>query len=154
MIREKCIIVDIDGTLSNHEHRLHYITLSEDRVKKDWDSFFKEMEKDEPYEWCMELMEDMYSSANHKIVMLVTAREEKHREVTEAWLDKHNVPYDFLYMRADGDHRDDDEIKKEIYLEKIKPDYDIVLALDDRPRICRMWRSIGIPTLQVNDVEF
>ena len=38
------IIVDIDGTIADCSHRLHYIK----GEKKDWNSFFKAAGKDKP----------------------------------------------------------------------------------------------------------
>ena len=151
MIREQAIIVDIDGTLSNNAHRQHHIANSE---AKDWESFHNEAIHDQPNEWCVELIEDMYSSARHKIVILVTARYEKYRKLTEEWLDKFNIPYDFLYMRPNDVHGEDTDYKKKVYEDLIKPYYDVVFCIEDRPRITRMWRGLGLPCLSCNDVEF
>jgi hypothetical protein len=58
-----------------------------------------------------------------------------------------------LFMRAEGDYRPDGVIKEEIYWKLIEPRWRIHFAIDDRPRVCRMWRRIGIPTLQVGDPD-
>ncbi len=60
-----------------------------------------------------------------------------------------------LFMRKTGDRRDDAVVKREIYDNHIAPFYNITLAIDDRPRVLRMWKSIGIPTCDVGDsLEF
>ena len=41
---KKAIIFDIDGTLANLDHRLRHI-LNE---PKDWDSFYRDIDKDQP----------------------------------------------------------------------------------------------------------
>ena len=41
------IVCDIDGTIANLSHRLHFIQ-PEEGGKKDWDSFFAGVSDDEP----------------------------------------------------------------------------------------------------------
>lgn len=60
----------------------------------------------------------------------------------------------YLLMRQDGDHRDDAIVKYELYRDYIAPWYDIKIVLDDRDRVVRMWRQIGLTCLQVNDGDF
>ena len=58
-------------------------------------------------------------------------------------------------MRATGDKRKDTIVKKEIWDNHIYGKYNVFLAIDDRPSVVRMWRQdVGIPVLQVNDIEF
>jgi hypothetical protein len=58
-------------------------------------------------------------------------------------------------MRADGDSRGDVIVKKEIYDLFIKGKYNVMLAIDDRKKVCRFWREdLGIPVLQLDDVDF
>ena len=51
-----------------------------------------------------------------------------------------------LLMRGDHDDRSDDEVKLDI-LRIIREDhgYKVVEAIDDRPRVIRLWQSQGIP---------
>jgi len=87
-------------------------------------------------------------------VLLVSARQECHREPTERWLASHNVPYTALWMRPTGDQRKDVLVKEEIYKEHIEGQYAIVFALDDRNQTVAFWRSLGIATFQVADGDF
>jgi len=57
-------------------------------------------------------------------------------------------------MRKDNDFRPDEEIKKEIYNNFIKDDYNIFFVLDDRTKVVNMWRSLGLTCLQVADGNF
>lgn len=59
-----------------------------------------------------------------------------------------------LLMRAAGDFRPDDVVKREIYDAWIRDRYDVTLALDDRDRVVTLWRSLGITCLQVADGDF
>lgn len=67
------------------------------------------------------------------------------------WLDKNDLPIDLLYMRAGGDFRKDTVVKEEIYRKFIEPYYDVIYAVDDRPEVCDLWESLGIPVLRVKD---
>ena len=57
-------------------------------------------------------------------------------------------------MRNTADTRKDSIIKKEIYDAHIKDKYYIELVLDDRDQVVRLWRSLGLPTFQVNYGDF
>ncbi len=56
-------------------------------------------------------------------------------------------------MRKTGDKRDDTIVKKELF-DSFKNDYYVEYVIDDRPKVVRMWRSLGLFTFQVNDKEF
>jgi hypothetical protein len=56
-------------------------------------------------------------------------------------------------MRGATDRRPDTEIKREIYRKQIQPHYDVVLAIDDRKRVVKMWREEGILALRCSDWE-
>ena len=134
-------IFDVDGTLSNIDHRKHFI----EGGKKDWDGFFKNMANDELIETTKQLIDLTYP--NHDIV-IVTGRPSSYRQVTEDWLKKHNVRYNALFMRGANDHRSDVIVKQEIldnFLDKSKID----MVVDDRKKILDMWRSNGLPTINV-----
>ena len=59
-----------------------------------------------------------------------------------------------LFMRASGDTRKDEIVKLELFDAHVRGKYDVRLVLDDRDRVVRMWRSIGLTCLQVADGEF
>lgn len=144
----KAWIFDIDGTIANTEHRIHYIT----NGHKDWDKWHANAHKDEPIEEIIEVM-DMAVTADIKII-LCTGRDEKCRNDTIDWLEQNDIPYDALYMRKLGDRRDDDIIKFEL-LEQIYEDgYEPKLVFEDRDRVVAMWRSAGLRCLQVNYGDF
>lgn len=78
-------------------------------------------------------------------IIVVTARQEKYRSVTEAWLEKYAVPYHQLLMRQTGDLRPDYEVKHDI-LETVLEKYDVIHVYDDNPSTYRLWLERGIPT--------
>ena len=87
-------------------------------------------------------------------ILIVTARSEDRREITEKWLNEKaglSGIYDKIYMREMYDYRDDDVCKKDI-LDIIRKDgYDPYLVLDDRKMVVDMWRNEGLTCLQVRD---
>jgi hypothetical protein len=57
-------------------------------------------------------------------------------------------------MRTEGDHRSDDIVKKEIYEKRIAPWYDVVAVFDDRDKVVKMWRDLGLLCCQVYYGDF
>ena len=133
------ICFDIDGTLADVSHRVHYWR----QKPKNWNMFKSEMVNDAPIEQIVTIARMMYK-AGHTVI-LCTGRSEDTRDLTEQWLFKHDVKFAKLYMRAEKDYRSDDIVKKEL-LDQIVVDFgkkpDIVF--DDRPRVVKMWRENGV----------
>lgn len=133
----KAIIVDIDGTLA---------------IKGDRDIFdFKKCELDTVNEPIAELVRSLKYKWE---IILLSGREDICREETLRWLDKNNIPYSELHMRRASDHRKDAIVKKEIYDNNIKDNYEIVFVLDDRNQVVDFWRSEGLTCLQVAAGDF
>jgi hypothetical protein len=142
------IVFDIDGTLSDPEHRRHLVA---NRPKPDWEEFQRLEHLDPAIEPVAALARTL--AAAHRIV-LCTGRMESSRGATEAWLAKHRIPYQGLYMRPQGDFRSDEIVKGEL-LDAITADgYEIMVAFDDRQRVVDMWRSRGVLCCQVAPGDF
>lgn len=149
MVRYKGVIVDLDGTLADCEHRR--VKAQKPDGTMDWDVFFEGMENDGLATWCLRLIEAMRMSAH---IFIVSGRSDSHRKVTEAWLKKHRVPFDALFMRKAGDRRPDTEVKLELYNQHIKDRYDVWFAVDDRKCVVDMWRANGIVCLACAEGNF
>ena len=146
MNAKKLVLFDIDGTLTDNSHRQHFLTSSPKR----WDEFFDKMNDDRPNEGVVSLYRTLFQSGCYDIV-LVTARPERFRFVTENWLCRHEIECAKLLMRADEDFRPDAEIKQEM-LGKLTSSFDeIAFIIDDRTQAVRMWRSLGLTCLQCAD---
>jgi predicted kinase len=146
------VICDIDGTLANIDHRLHYVKGD----KKDWDGFFTHMMSDIPRTEVVDMILK-YEEAGHEI-FFVSARPDNYRAFTEDWIVNKAFngykPHKTLFMRRAGDTREDSEIKKGIYSAYFK-DLPIETVIDDRPRVIRMWRELGLNVIDVGSgVEF
>lgn len=148
---KKTILVDLDGTLTNCDHRVHFL-YPKVGGKKDWKSFYEAMGDDEIHLWCHELMIAMQKQGYG--IVFVTGRDENYRDLTTAWLEKHNVSYDELHMRKFGDHRDDYLVKEEIYNSEIKPRMNVLFVVDDRKSVVEKWRQLGLVCLQCAEGNF
>lgn len=143
------ILVDIDGTLADCTHRLHHIQ----KRPKDWDSFFAATADDRPIMPVIAMVSCMRAHPGHTLIFC-SGRPEKTREATVAWLRRHGLPTKPLYMRADGDHQDDQHLKRQL-LARIRADgFDPILAIDDRKRVVDMWRAEGLICAQVAEGDF
>lgn len=146
-----CVVLDIDGTLANGDHRLHLIK----QEPKQWDAYFDACFEDQPIEHMRGIVRAL---EREFVTVFVSGRAERCRHLTEKWLSLHGFysgRYTMrLYMRADGDHRNDDVLKIEL-LGKLRADgFEPVMAFDDRDRVVKAWRAAGIPCAQVADGDF
>lgn len=146
---KKAIIVDIDGTLADVEHRVHHVQAK----AKNWRAFNDAMDMDELNIWCAKLIDAM--KAQSFDILFVTGRDEDYRDKTETWLKIYNINYDKLFMRASIDFRPDHEVKKEIYLKEIKQKWEVVFVVDDRLSVVEMWRKeLNLVCLQCDWGDF
>lgn len=142
------IIVDLDGTLCNTDHRQHFM----DSPKKNWPGFFNAMSEDTVHEWCKKLIKNMRGD---NIITLCSGRPDNYRAITKTWLETNKVFYDNLYMRPRNDSRKDDLVKEIILDFEILTRYsDVLFAVDDRNQVVEMWRKRGITCLQCAPGDF
>ena len=141
-----CVIVDLDGTLANCNHRLHYL----EGTKKNWNSFF---------DGCLDdsVIEPMYSllkilSDNYAIVF-ITARPEKNRYLTTQWLNKNEIPYTELLMRGDKDFNKSPVSKSKMLNILRDKGYNPVFAFDDRIDCVQMFIENGVYSFLVGENE-
>jgi hypothetical protein len=142
----KTAIFDIDGTLADVSHRLHYIA----GAKKDWHAFFAAAGEDRCYEPIRELL---IALSSQYTIILVSGRPDTIRHVTEAWLATYAIPYSQLLMRKDGDHRGEALVKSEMLDDILRRGYEIAFVVEDHPRAVEMWRRRGLTCLQCRDWE-
>jgi hypothetical protein len=134
---EPIVLCDIDGTLALRGDRDPYAheQAMEDAVN-------------EPIAWL----------CNHLDVpvMLMSGRKEKFRPETEYWLRTHRVLVNQmgLLMRDNKDNRPDEIVKQEWYERIIRPYYAVLFVLDDRNKVVKMWRDLGLTCLQVAEGDF
>ena len=143
-------LVDIDGTLADLSHRLHFI----EKKPADWDGFFAACTGDSPIPEVIETVR--YLARGGAKIILVSGRSDAIEEATMDWLRKHDIPWTAIYMRKAGDHRHDDIVKAEL-LEQIREDwreYPILGAFEDRKQVVDMYRAQGLRVFQVAEGDF
>ena len=144
-----CQIYDLDGTLAIRGERGPY----------DWDRVGEDMVNKAVQHVVKSCYGSYYQADCPDQIIFTSGRKEICRDVTDEWLLEHtNISYHLhiLLLREDDDNRDDVIVKEEMYNKHIKGKYRVRFVVDDRPKVCRMWRSLGLPVFQVGDpdVEF
>jgi len=149
--KPSAIIVDLDGTLCNIDHRLDHVRKE---GRKDWHSFFEGMADDTPNQWCVDIVEGL--SSMHQIVYC-SGRPDSYRTQTAEWLARHNLG-DFrgghLYMRPRSDSRQDSIIKEIILDFELLTRFTPCVMIDDRQQVVDMWRRRGYVCLQCHKGDF
>ena len=138
----KLIIFDLDGTLANIDHRLHYIK----QKTKDWQSFSKACTSDTPKQAVIQTAKALYQ-LGHPLWILSGRSASVERE-TRAWLKQYGIPYNKLLMRPINNFIPDYELKRQWIIE-----YDLksrtLCVYDDRQKVVDMWREEGFECFQV-----
>ena len=167
MSYKNIILCDLDGTLANVGHRLHYLKNPDGTLKpqkeRDWGSFHKACVDDAPYEDVIEVVSSVFNARQDNDLYILSGRNEVVREETEAWLCRHFPDYYepdptvdpcvYLHMRKANDFRPDTEVKLDMVRELgFTPD-NVLCIFDDRQCVVDMWRENGFRCLQVNAWE-
>lgn len=135
----KAVIVDIDGTYALPTSRNPYDTslYHTDELEHRLAQLLEQLEHDHGYQ-----------------VIILTGREEQHRDVLLSWFDDKKAVFDELYMRATGDQRRDNVVKLELFNAYVRDRFNVIAAFDDRDRVVRLWRRLGLLTCQVAFGDF
>jgi hypothetical protein len=145
--KKKAIIVDVDGTLAD---------MRGVRGPFEWDK----VGKDKPHTDIINLVKDLQSlkeGENPKYaIIIVTGRDGECKQATIDWLfDVAKLEYwDDFYIRPAGSFEKDSIIKSRIYMDHIRPEFDVEFVIDDRDQVVDMWRSLGLRVLQVAEGKF
>ena len=121
--------------------------------KKDWDAFFDAQDRDVPNDAIVTLYKVLCKDGKFEVIV-VTARPERYRSKTEEWFANHQIPFGRMLMRADGDRRSDEIIKKEMLGHLKREGLTPFLVVDDRSGVVEMWREQGITCLQCADHNY
>jgi predicted kinase len=146
--RKKCVVIDLDGTLANCDHRLHFVK----NKPKDWNSFYKGIENDKVNRWCQTLIESLHDSGIS--IVYASGRPQDYYEITYNWLLKNDLDFGPLFMREKGDYRQDYFAKETILDFSIEPAYNPILFIDDRQQVIDLWRRRGYTALQCAKGDF
>lgn len=136
-----CYIFDIDSTLANNAHRLHHI----EKTPKDWEAFYEACDKDVCIPAIVTLARNLLVCAP---LFYVTGRPERTRKKTWVWLQDLRL-FGSLYMRKDGDYREDFVVKAELLQQIRDAGFDPTIAFEDRDSCVKMFREHGVACAQV-----
>lgn len=140
--KQDCIICDLDGTLCLHQGRSPY-------------DLSKVLE-DKPNEQLIKILTAL--NMQYPIIFL-SGREDVDncKNDTITWISNNYMSkisdsslkgWD-LKMRNKNDYRPDEVIKEEIYHSEIEPHYNVLCVFDDRDKVVKMWRDLGLLCNQV-----
>ena len=129
-----CYIFDVDGTLA----------LKGDRDPYDYSKILL----DRPQIYVVDICRKLALSAD---IIILSGRMDVCREGTIEWLDSWEIPHALVLMRKEKDFRADEIVKEELYTQHIKPFYNVLGVFDDRPKVNRMWRELGLPLFMIGD---
>lgn len=142
-------IFDLDGTLAEISHRRHFV----EGLKKDWKAFYAACVNDAPNWPVISVFRALRSTGAR--LWIWSGRSDEVQEQTERWLHRHQLDFDAILMRPQGDYTPDDKLKRQWYEWMADEDRQALTAVfDDRTRMVRMWRDLGVPCFQVADGDF
>jgi hypothetical protein len=132
-----CYIVDIDGTLAINNTRNPFA----------WDK----VGEDALNPMVAEMVEKL---GRDSTIIIFSGRSSVCRDQTIGWLQQYDINYKDLFMRPADDQRADDVLKSELYHQNIRDRYNVLGVIDDRPKVCRMWRRLGLSVFQVGNPDY
>jgi phosphoglycolate phosphatase-like HAD superfamily hydrolase len=141
-------IFDIDGTLADISHRLHFIQ----QEPKDWRGFFAACPKDKPIP---EVVAICKALAPDYSIKLITGRSDEIRDETGLWLNQQGIIFSDLLMRQAGDPREDSIVKAELLDSLLTYTAEPIAGVfEDRKQVVDMYRSKGLRVFQVAEGNF
>ena len=169
-MNKKTVIFDLDGTLANIDTRRNMSM--KPNGKLDWDIFADHssiLNWDVPNMPVIK-MAQLFKDDGFRIVIF-SGRNDRGFDATVQWLNNNHVPFDLLVMRpdkfkdkswpiADGNPATPDmrfmpdEILKKKMLDTFVDINDVFLVVDDRDKVVKMWRDLGLNTFQVAPGDF
>jgi len=146
-----CVVFDVDGTLAEFDaetlgHLVH-------GVEKHWDEFHIAMADAPLIAPVAKLMQRLKDSG--EIIVICSGRPQGWADYTIAWLRKHNLPFDGIYLRdADQDDASDPEVKRHALAQMKADGLRPWIVIDDRSSVVAAWRAEGIICLQCAPGDF
>lgn len=140
------VIVDIDGTLAVRGKRgiFDFVRSIDDEV-----AF--------PIVYFLRLIDDANKYISVIVptteIIIITGREDCYRDVTNKWLNRHQIPYTKMYMRRTGDKRKSNIVKEDIYISMIRDKYNVLCVFEDRQQDLDMYRSHGLYSLVADNTR-
>ncbi len=148
---EKIAIFDLDGTLADTQHRSHYLQSK----PKNWPAFNAECVNDTIISATRDVLVAL-SNLGYTI-WVWTGRSDEYRAVTQEFI-RDNGLYSHvskLKMRPESSSIADTELKLQWFHElDTITQHSIKMVFEDRTRMVKMWRNLGVQTYQVAEGDF
>lgn len=142
VVRPPAAIFDMDGTLVDVAGIRHYVLANPKR--KDFNAFHAASVFCPPHAPVLELARVLHEAGI--AILVLTSRSWKWHSQSKGWLLANGVEHEMLAMRAEGDHRKDVDVKRDL-LAVVRERFTVVMAVDDNPAIIELWNDEGIPTV-------
>lgn len=84
-------------------------------------------------------------------LLIATSRPEWTRVRTAGWLRLHNIPYEYLAMRPNGDKRSSPELKINLVQSLLGSEWRLFVPFvyDDHPGVCEAFAKHGVTSIQI-----
>jgi hypothetical protein len=137
-------VFDLDGVLSDATERQHLLQI---RDRDRWKRFFAQAGDDAVIEEVARLTELIDRDLT---LILLTARPTTIRDITLEWLSVHELRWDLLVMRPEGDYMPSPDAKRVAVGELRGHGFDLRLAIDDDRRNVDMFHREGVPCIYIH----
>ncbi|MFH0241061.1 hypothetical protein ACGRHY_01145 [Streptomyces sp. HK10] len=140
MASRSLAVFDLDGTLADVRHRLHFLD-----GRRDWEAFFAAAPGDPPLAESVELA--LTAAGEHEIAYVTGRPEERCRRDTLRWLARHGLPDGPLLMRAGRDRRPARVTKPEL-LRGLARERTVAVVVDDDHQVCDAYEADGFTVVR------
>jgi hypothetical protein len=140
------VLLDLDHTIANSFWRDSMIGVNS------WDEYHEASKDDKPFKIITRLVNSL--AAMNYVIIGITGRNEKFRQLTTKWLLEHRIDVDELLMRPDGDFSKNGDVKTKLIENRFKGNYKLIqFLIDDNEDTIRIFQLLGITTLQVRNIN-
>ncbi len=148
--KPKCVIIDLEGTLSDHSHRVKYW------IDKDYENYNFLFQHDPVNKDFLDILNGLYHNKDETgyAVIMCTAKSKVYEEQVVNWLKKNDLMDKIygVYFRKEHDSRPSITVKRD-QLREVRQTYDVVCAYDDRQDIVDMYRRNDIKAFLVDNIQ-
>lgn len=129
------VVVDLDGSVAEMKG-----------IRKPYE--WSKVHHDLPIEPVVNIVKGLYLQGYS--VVFLSGRDGCCEDETLAWLYDVFRDMDFtLYMRASGDSRKDYVVKRELFNDNVRDNYNVQMVIDDRKSVVELWEELDIKVINV-----
>lgn len=146
-----CVVFDVDGTLARFDaDQLGHLVHGKEKHWKEFHEAMADAKEIAPVAKLLRRLKEVGET-----IVICSGRPEGWSEFTVAWLHKHDLAYDAIYLRPRGADADSDPDVKRALLKKMRADgFDPWIVVDDRSNVVEAWRNEGLVCLQCAPGQF